>query len=338
MRLGQQQKDHESIQTEYKEFCLKLNIFDFYEMDEVYHIVTTGKLNSDFNLIIEQNLKSYFFNYIPKYASAFSNCKSNNECSLYIGVNDFGEVTGIPYVGELDIAELQIHINQSFNHIRGEFKEDYINAISLDIIKLDTTNAQTFLYDVSAEIIDKMKQEKSKYDTAYINYIHKREKWMCHFNKYCCSIHQLIAGKRHEIINYIKRIAPHRQNIIQRLNDRTPIPIENIEACKDNEDEPLYWIFKFKDEVLERILSQKPRPPILPKICNAPYILITQLSDMRCKFLKENKDLNYYLINIKFSAKMENKKHLEYYHPYKRVWLNRKRVMHPIFGACCIAI
>ena len=338
MQLGQQLNENESIHTEYKEFCLKLNIFDFYDFDEVQNIVTTGKLNSDINLIIKRNLKSYFFNYIPKYASAFSNCKSNSECSLYIGINDFGEVTGVPYVGDLDKDELETYITNSFRHIRGEFKEHYINAISFDVIKLDTANAQTLLYDVSGEIIEKMTEEKGNYDVAYSNYIEEREKWMSNFNKYCCSIQLLMEGKRDEIVEYVAQHAPHKTNIIKRLKEHEPIPVDNIEVCKDDEDQPLHWIFKFKDEVLEKILNEKPRPPILPKICNAPYILMTQLSDMRCKFVTENEDLNYYLIRIKFSPKIDNKKHVEYFHPYKRIWLNRKRVMHPVFGACCIAV
>jgi hypothetical protein len=338
MHLGVRLNHNESLHTEYKEFCLKLNIYDFYEFSEVEDIVTTGQFNQDFNMVIDMNIKNYFCNYIPKYASAFSNCKVDEECILHIGVNDFGEITGVPYKGELNEELLESYLTSACKNIRGEFKSEYTDKIKLELVKLNTRDVKTRLYDVSNDIINKLKEERGIYEIKYKNYLQQREDWMTEYTQYCCSINQLISGKGHEIANYMRKVAPEKTEIIEQLDERTPVLIENIDDCKDDEDQALYWIFKFKDEILESILRKKPRPPICPKICNAPYILMTQLSDMRRKFVEKNTDLNYYLIKVKFSSHIKNKKHLEYYHPYKRIWLNRKRVVDPIFGACCIAI
>ena len=39
MYLGQQVDSHESLENEYKEFCIKDNIFDYYTIDEIHHII-----------------------------------------------------------------------------------------------------------------------------------------------------------------------------------------------------------------------------------------------------------------------------------------------------------
>ena len=80
----------ESLYVEFKEFCLQ-------EETEVdYSIVKTGIITNKekFNNDIYKNIRIYFYKYLPKYISAFIN--SNIKGQLIIGVNDFGEVTGIP--------------------------------------------------------------------------------------------------------------------------------------------------------------------------------------------------------------------------------------------------
>lgn len=111
---------------------------------------------------------------------------------------------------------------------------------------------------------------------------------------------------------------------------------EMIDLYREDTTHPLYWLFKFKDDKVDRYMAEKPRPPSLPKICNAPYTFITQLSDMRLKFIQNNPELNYYLIQVRFSGHLKNMKYLEYYHKTKEQWLSRRRVMHSLHGPCCL--
>ena len=67
--LGEQLSHNESLEHEYKEFCLKLNVFNYYDYEELEKIIVNGKLPSDFNTIIDDNILHYFAFYVPRYAS-----------------------------------------------------------------------------------------------------------------------------------------------------------------------------------------------------------------------------------------------------------------------------
>jgi hypothetical protein len=346
MYLGEQLQEQESLSHEFKEFCLKNGVFNYYDYDEITNIISSGILPNDFNQIILDNLKTYFLHYVPKYASAFSNCKIDKGV-ISIGINDFGELTGIPYIGILDIKILEEYLQDTFKYIRGNYtnrncKRDYIQNIKLEIMELDISDTQNRLYDISDTIIENMERQKKEYNKQYIDYLSSRNKWMKTFSTYACNVNQLVNGKRDEIIEYIRINVQDIididtvTRILDRVKNETPIETDNIDEYKDDKNHHLYWIFQFKDESVYNLLESKPKPPCMPKILNAPYTLITQLSDMRAKFIENNKNLRYYLIRIHFSGSLAKNKYLEYYHPFKSSWQARCRVQHPLFGPCCL--
>jgi hypothetical protein len=340
MYLGEQLLEQESLSHEYKEFCLKNGVYNYYEYDEIENIITNGIIPIDFNRMIIDNIKTYFLHYIPKYASAFSNCNINNGL-ISIGINDFGEITGIPYIGELNTEMLELYLHDAFKLIRGNYnhrncKKDYIKEIKLSVISIDTKDTDTRLYDISTSIIENMKKQREIYNIEYKHYLFDRDIWMKKFSTYSCSVNQLVNGKRHEIVEYVKTNSPNLIHIINRIQSEIPIEIDCIEECKDDPNHHLYWIFRFKDMKIYDLLESKPKPPISPRILHAPYTLITQLSDMRPKFLNNNHQLKYYLLRIHFSGSLGKNRNLEYYHPIKTTWQARCRVVHPVFGPCCL--
>jgi hypothetical protein len=74
-------------------------------------------------------------------------------------INDFGEITGIPFVGEIDKQKILYYLQDSFKYIRDSSNNDSINEYLLDItyeiIKLDIDT--NFLDDITGEIADKYK-------------------------------------------------------------------------------------------------------------------------------------------------------------------------------------
>ena len=68
-------KEGENLRNEYKEFCIKTSVFNYYSQAELYDIIKTGKLNMQFNKMILDNIKLYCDIYVPKYPSAFTNSK-----------------------------------------------------------------------------------------------------------------------------------------------------------------------------------------------------------------------------------------------------------------------
>ena len=134
MFLGEVLNIRESLCDEFKEFCLKKCIYDYYTREEIDTIIETGILKSDFNTVIYDTLERYFLFYLPKYASGFSNCTHNG--TLYIGVNDFGEVTGIPFIGSIDKTRVNIYIQHILNnYVRSVNiqKDAYIDKIKVSI-------------------------------------------------------------------------------------------------------------------------------------------------------------------------------------------------------------
>ena len=339
--LGEQLSHNESLEHEYKEFCLKLNVFNYYEYEELEKIVVSGKLPSDFNTIIDDNILHYFAFYVPRYASAFSNCDDIKNGLLSIGISDFGEVTGIPYIGELNPDIIHKALENTYKFIRAEnnsrkWKQEYLKHITVEVIPVEIKNPTLNLCDMSIDIYNTMKSLQSDYNTQYAHYLSTRDVWIKEFMVYACSVNEMLEHRRDEIKEYVLKHAPDPDPIVEFLNSRLPMDYTNLDERRERLDDYIYWIFQFKDIVIDSYLSKKPRAPHYPRMCNAPYALMTHLSDMRLKFIRNNKDLRYYMIRVNFSGHIPKSRPLEYYHPACKIWQSRNRVWSPCIGPYCI--
>jgi hypothetical protein len=339
--LGEKLNEKETLRNEFKEFCLKNNVYNYYSHEELEQIVITGKLFTNFNTIIHDNIKHYFLCYIPRYASAFSNCDDIKEGILTIGINDYGEVTGIPYIGDFDEKTLQVYLENTFKLIRAEnnsrkWKQEYLKHIKYEVIPIEIKSPSLHLCDMSMDIYNTMKMQQDTYDEQYRLYLTLRDKWITTFMEYACSINEMLDKRREEVIEFVRKNAAKPDPIIKFLNSKLPINYNDLTDRRDNTDDYIYWIFQFKDIVIDKYLLEKPKPPLYPRMCNAPYALVTHLSDMRLKFIRNNKDLRYYMIRIHFSGNIPKSKPLEYYHPVKHMWQSRNRIWSPYIGPCCM--
>lgn len=342
LQLGECLQEKESIQHEFKEFCLKLNINDYYNRHEMLNMVNTGVLENDFNKIIDTNLQIYFKHYIPKYASAFSNCEIS-EGVLSIGINDFGEVTGIPYIGELPISLVEKCLSSTLRYIRGnpntkKCKNAYIQQLKLRILPLDISNAPSRLYDVSEALMKDLESQKHLFESKNRQYLISREKWFNKLQRYSCTLSKMIEYNKKDIYKYIHEKTPQRaKRLIRELDNLEKVNNINPECdWKDNPDNLLFWLFQFKDDAIDKFIEIKPKPPVMPKIFNAPSTLLSQLSDMRLKFVQNTPSIRYYIIQVVFPGSSGNGYHLEYYHPLKCIWNTRVRTWNNICGPCCI--
>lgn len=343
MFLGQRLNQPESLTWEYKEFCLKTNAYEYFDIDEIEKIVFTGKIMPEFNTIIQDNLRSYFLSYIPKYASAFSNCDSDKGV-LHVGVDDYGEVTGIPYMGKLNIGMILPYLRESLERVRflngisQDSTTDIMKHIRVKLIKLDITHASNILHDTSSDILNDIMKEKAKQEQEYKQYLTSRDEWLYVFNQYCCSLNKVLNKKRSELIAFIANNqaidATTKHHIIRQLSHNRAIYISLplSETNKHNPNDIAYWVCKFKDFMVDKLLQQKPKPPIFNKITYSPIVLFTQLSTLRKLLILNNPKLNYYLIKITFN----NVGNIEFYNEFKKSWMSMKRVTHPIYGPCCV--
>lgn len=340
--LGQVLKQRECLKHEFKEFCLKAPISHFYERHELYHIVKKGILDDRFNQMIESNLQIYFDDYVPKYASAYSHCKIDKGV-LSIGINDFGEITGIPYVGELTKAKVKPFLEACMKkYIRPspnthECRFDYLSQVKISIIPLDTEQSNMYLSDISLTLMEELNHKIKIYNTRYKEYLDQREQWLIHLNRYSCNLNKMIRHKKHELTAFIRKHAGALANkIIEDIENNYPISFNFQETdWKENKEHYIYWLFQFKDASLYHLSMKKPIPPKLPKIYHAPTTLMTQLSDLRLKFLNHNPMMKYYVIRIRFPGNIKENYGLEYYQRYKGAWAKRYRTYSETNEPCC---
>jgi hypothetical protein len=349
--IGQIYRRGESIRHEFKEFCMKCPITEFFSQEQIIDIVQSGNLPNEFNQAIDYNIDMYFRQYFPKYAACFSATQIDKGV-LTIGVNDQSEITGIPYVGELNALQFKRRVMSCLKYLRGvpsmtkdthEFKNDYIQKIEVKLIELDTTKCDLFLYDVSEDLLQKYTKQKKRYDEEYKNYLIKREKWLDELNMYSCNLNKMIQHHKHKIHNYIQKEKGKQfaEKMMQEINSRLPLPFPNPEILKSdwktNHDNFLYWLFEFKDNAVKRIgKTLKPYPPKVPKTFNAHITMLTQLTDLRHRFIKNTPDIKYYIVQIHFPGNVNEDEYLQFYNPYKKTWNSRSRSWNDYHGPCCI--
>ena len=303
MLLGEQLKSNESMEIEYKEFCFKRNIYSYFSKKQIKHILLTGKLDESFNSKIYDNIKMYFHTYVPKYASAFYNSNINNGV-LKIGINDNGEVTGIPYIGNLDEMKCKSLLKESMKYINTNINDISIN---LNINKLNINHY--ILNDNIEYYIEKMQKQKEKYKRETNHYYNIRKEWINEVLKYSVKLSTIIENEETKI-KFYKWLDSQECIMIEKIKQTKPYEIESINRKRsyiNNKDHIIYWIAKYKDEHMEKLQSIKPKVPNIQKIFNGYVYLITHLTDLRLRLIMNNRQLNYYIITITYKGYTEKK-------------------------------
>ena len=97
MKLGTFFDHNETLDREFKEFCLKTEIKKIFSKCEIYQIIKNGVLPGKYNKIVLNNIKLYIQSYFPKYICSFHNNKDAvfHRMNIYIGIDDHSEITGI---------------------------------------------------------------------------------------------------------------------------------------------------------------------------------------------------------------------------------------------------
>jgi hypothetical protein len=313
MILGDQHRPlEESLEVEFKEFCLHE-----YEMstEEIYEIVKKGKIKKNhFNQDIYKNIKHYFYKYIPKYTSAFINAGING--NLIFGVNDYGEITGIPFIGSKQ--ELQVYIdNISIKHfLRGNQNVEIVCNVEELIPDLN------FLDDISGKLLKEYYFNIKQKNLIIEKFKNDRLKWADNMNEYTCKLSLLLSSKKQEFEKYLNIYAPEHLNYIIKSNE-----MKNISHLKIDSTHYIYWLMQFKDSNILKIKNSKPQMPELPKICNGPKYLFKHLTNLRYHLIQNNKYIKYFIINIKISSK-QIQHNLSYYDIDKKIWIEKIRKLH----------
>jgi hypothetical protein len=335
MILGDYIGFDESLRDEFKEFVIKIDPELFFESGEVENIIKTGILPETFNDIIFSNLYHYFQIYLPKYISAFANCENLDEGILYFGVNNSGEITGIPILGEIKEEDVKYMLTS----VKDSLSSDILSELKIEIIKLDKNI--DYLDDIGTQEIKAKSDKFLEYFSEFKKYIIERDKWFEELSSFTNKISYIILDRkiRNDIAKYIKEHGSKRPEVQKQaeiLESSQHIEVLNgMQLCdyKISDDNVYYWVMYYKDMIIEEIRKRKPIKPLY--IHDIVYVTYFQLlTKMRYKFIQNNPNCNYYIIKITIPGKQDVP--IYFKHPvYDYKWIKKVRV-DTDKGPCCI--
>lgn len=314
----------EQVDIEYKEFCLKHLPYNYFTEDEIMKIFA-GEWNHKLNEIIHQNIDLYIELYASKYVASFANSKLNG--NLLIGCNDFGEITGIPYLmkndGDFDILKGNIKTK-----VQRELKDKLSEAVSTKIeIKRLKIN-KNFLDDEIKPLVAVYEKRMKEHKTLMRKFTRQKQQWMDKVLKYSAKLHILLNTDdiRKELIGFINYHNGNKEvvNLLNSSKYINPPSGNDMKEVRDgnNHNSLAYWLAKFKDETLDEIMMAKPKRT-KKQLPPSPSMLIHRLSLLRYAM---SKNPNVVFFTIKLTVKPLKTNGIVKYNDKNLGWVSNLRL------------
>tara|TARA_B110000259_G_scaffold8993_1_gene9914 strand:+ start:5531 stop:6544 length:1014 start_codon:yes stop_codon:yes gene_type:complete len=302
----------ETLNVEFKRFCLNYDLCVKYNEDEIKKIITTGTWSNRFSNYVNDSICNYVYCILPKYIATFLN--TGIEGKVVFGVDDNGIITGIPVNKNLTKKRITSCINKTINdNIKtNNNKKNILNNINVNIKKITGHNITNT--DISDIMYRKYQNDIKIYNNEFKNYKMKYDEWCIIFNKYRIKLNELInnVSIKEELINHIDRncFIFKKNSIIEYLkyNNNFDLTTEFIIKNKNRINSYVYWLIHFKDYMISNI-QPKPILPNKPKLFHYVYILML-LTPMINKFLLNN--INYIIIEINIKTQKNTLNDLMY--------------------------
>ena len=319
----------ETESIEYKEFTFYhcgLNI----DVDDAIELITNNKWI--FNKYVIKSLENMIITFLPKYTCAYLSSNIINDCELYFGVNNNGNIIGIPYQGNLDVNKIKKYIEIVYRD-NIKYNGNIMNYVNISIIKLDNNI-------ISNKNITPKLEQYYKYMKIYNEkrrkYLSNKQTWYKLCNRYNAKLYNLVntIDTRIELLNYIEYIAP-KNPILKLLKSNFKLKHKNMEYVnkhKDNVKSIYYWLTLWKDKMLQFVKFIKPKFTF--KIPNEyfPIHILLNIKNMIPYWIKFNNNINLYV--IKFTFKKQQKLKITYKNIYGN-WSTCKRTIENN-NPCCI--
>lgn len=295
----------EDIDHEYKEFTM--NVYDICRDKSIAEkLVETSKW--EFNEIVINSLFDIIKLYLPKYIAGFmcGDSESSNG-TLQIGINDDGILQGIPYLGNLegdiDIADIVNNVIDNMivceEHADIELIKKYVTYSFSEI------NYNYKPVDNVTPFLAKYRDVIARLEGNIISYKKNYDEWYQRFTRYVTRLTYLVNDieTRHELCDYIKLHEPS-STVIDLLE--SPYILEylgHIELSPKKLDSttPYYWVCRWKDENIQRLLLEKPKRCFEYKPYFSPIKILEAVSPMIPYWMENNKGIRLY--TLKFSLK-----------------------------------
>lgn len=333
----------ETSNLEFKEFCLKYNKNELLTKDLIIDMIEKNYIHHDsIQFLIRYNLKEYIKYLIPKYTTCFGNASMNG--NIVLGVNDYGEITGIPIHQSMNINHIQQNLKNTIkNTIKQNLKcktknlEKYIN-IQFQKLKIDE-NILSHNDEIN-EIYEHYCNREIENNNIIQKFYEEKALWLIELNQYCTKLVTIINTRktRNELIDYILKYNTNKDNTqklvnILKTNKIINVPIGiDIAYIKEDKTSMIYWLTEYKDAMMKMMLDKKPQKPTNILYVNF-YSKFLRLTTLTKRLI--NAEYDFYILNISFNLKdIDNDEFI--YKSYKNnKWIHRYRTI--IDGnPCCL--
>ena len=222
-----------------------------------------------------------------------------------------GEITGIPFYGEITHSEINDMITTVlYDIIETDYPiEDLKNIIRIEISELEKN--PILIEDEYTSLYEKYKKNCFTYHNKMVEYNRLRHQWLFELSRYSTKLVMLLNSRdtRDELIEYIKERSPDLTDIIDILKTDEYLSIPHYDTLvtrKTNPSDVLYWLVKFKDYMTEVVGKTRPNKPMSTKDYT-PIQIISKLSIVR-KIFCDIPEVNYFLIKVHINGSKVNKK------------------------------
>ena len=140
---------------------------------------------------------------------------------------------------------------------------------------------------------------------------------------------------RIKLVSFCKKNnAPKHVIDLLESNQEIPVVLNKIfyKRFRDKND-VVYWAGEFKDYTIDRLQEIKPLRGDLPKITNY-CLLLRKISDLRYRFVKNNININYYIIIININGKDNDSTVFFRLDSNTNDWIVRSRIVTPAGPGC----
>lgn len=307
----------ETLDREYKSFPIDVPYSDYETISFIKNPF------SSFNSIILENIEKIINNFLPKYLCSFMDTLSkSDDGTLYIGIDDDGFVSGIPYLGFLSWKIIDYFLNKTINEKIVSNKQLFIQFELIEVEYKETENKID-------SYIDEYLNEKNRIsnENKYIN--EKYNTWNDIYKQYNKNLIELYKTKKEEFIEYVddKSITNNFPNELSKLTH------EEIAILKMDTTNIYHWICKWKELKLNYLKKQRPND--LPKKCNVlytPYYILRDMKNIIPYWKNMNENLNIYVIKINLKRDIGN----DIYYVENKHLKKSYRTLDSFGNPCCL--
>lgn len=246
----------------------------------------------------------------PKYISCFCNSQCNG--TLYIGVSDDLEITGIPRFEELSVDYLKGYIEtlcSKYVHCEDPDVDDVSALYEIEILEVDV-NSGGYISDDIASMLENYTKSVMEFNDNLYNYKEAYQKWALELQQASGRLINIVntSSLRRELVSYMHSHHDAWTDETSRLcayleNDRYvhfDTSYDHFGNVREDPSRIWYWVTRFKEDKVKRLSLLKPKRPELCSRVHIPTRVAT-LVDLRHRLVKLGTE--YVLVKIKFLGK-----------------------------------